>query len=270
MVSVENLQWAAGFFDGDGCVFVDHRNSLSVIVNQAVTYKANLDELARMFGGIVRKRGVPKLPTHNQTYNWKLDGKKAIAFCKQIEPHALLKRPQVLLGASHRVEDKIGAGKTVREMKRLVHAQITAHLSPPYTAGFLDADGCLRVNCGLKVGCGVSISAAQKHPAILHALAEVYKGSVAQEKRAKAGWQWRVSGDSARHCLRESLPFFVGKRPQAELLATLNRENRLEVKAKITALKMRKKGVPVEEESKADFSPPELKMCCFPASSPLR
>jgi len=242
MVSVENLQWAAGFFDSDGCVFIDRRNTLSVSVDQAVTYKANLDEFVRMFGGVVRKSGGPKLPTHNQKYTWKLYGKKATAFCKQIEPHALLKRPQVLLGASHRVEDKIGAGETIKQMKKRVHAHVTAQMSPAYTAGFLDADGCL------SIGCGITISAVQKYPAILYALAEVYKGSVAQEKRASAGWQWRVHGDSARHCLTETLPFFVGKRPQAELLATLNRENRLEVKAKITALKMRKKGVPVEEE----------------------
>ena len=242
MVSVENLQWAAGFFDGDGCVLIDRRNTLYVSVDQAVTYKANLDELVRMFGGRVATCTPPKLPTHNQKYNWKLGGKKAIAFCKQIEPHALLKRPQILLGASHRVEDKIGAGETIKQMKRHVHAQITAQLSPAYAAGFVDADGCLAITTGIR------ITAVQKYPAILYAFAEVYKGSVAQETRAKAGWQWRVCGDSARHCLRETLPFFVGKRPQAELLATLNRENRLEVKAKITALKMRKKGVPVEEE----------------------
>ncbi len=264
MVSVENLQWAAGFFDGDGCVFVGRTNTLYVIVNQAVTYKANVEELVRLFGGRVRANTFRSKPNENQQVNWTLCGKKAVAFCKQIEPHALLKRPQILLGAAHRVEDKIGAGETIREMKKRVHAQVTAQLSPAYTAGFLDADGCLAITTG------IAISAVQKYPAILYALAEVYKGSVAQETRAKAGWHWNVYGDSARHCLRETLPFFVGKRPQAELLATLNRENRLEVKAKITALKMRKKGVPVEEELKADFSPPELKMCCFPDSSPLR
>jgi len=264
MVSVENLKWAAEFFDGDGCVFINRHNTLSVIVNQAVTYNANLEELVRMFGGRVATCTPPRHATHNQKYNWRLYGKHAVAFCKQIEPYALLKRPQVLLGASHRVEDKIGAGETIKQMKKRVHAHVTAQLSPAYAAGFVDADGCLAI------ATGIAISAAQKHPAILYALADAYKGSVAQEKSAKAGWYWRVYGDSARHCLRETLPFFVGKRPQAELLATLNRENRLEVKAKITALKMRKKGVPVEEELKADFSPPELKMCCFPDSSPLR
>ena len=223
-------------------MFINRHNSLIVRVNQAVTYKANLEELVKMFGGRVATCTPPRHATRNQTYNWTLCGKKAVAFCKQIEPHALLKRPQVLLGASHRVEDKIGAGETIKQMKRHVHAQITAQLSPAYAAGFVDADGCLAITPGIK------ISAVQKYPAILYALAEVYKGSVAQETRAKAGWHWNVYGDSARHCLTETLPFFVGKRPQAELLATLNRENRLEVKAKITALKMRKKSVPVEEE----------------------
>ncbi len=251
MPTVEELQWAAGFFDGDGCVFIGKTNTLYVIVNQAVTYKTNLDELARLFGGIARKTGVPKLPTHNQTYTWTLCGKKAAAFCKQIEPHALLKRPQVLLGASHRVEEKIGAGETIKQMKRLVHAHVTAQLSSAYTAGFLDADGCLYINCGLR------IEAAQKHPAILYALADAHKGSVAQETRASAGWYWGVCGDSARRCRKETLPFFVGKRPQAELLATLNQENRLEVKAKITALKMHKKGIPVEKELEGDSSLPK-------------
>jgi hypothetical protein len=37
MPTVEELQWAAGFFDGDGCVFIDRHNCLLVIVNQAVT-----------------------------------------------------------------------------------------------------------------------------------------------------------------------------------------------------------------------------------------
>ena len=254
MVSVDNLSWAAGFFDGDGCVFIGRTNTLYVIVTQAETYKANLDELARMFGGVVRKHGVPAKPTHNQTYRWELCGKPAVAFCKQIEPYALLKRPQILLGASHRVADKLGAGETLKEMKQRIHAQINAKLTPAYVAGFLDADGCLAII----LSGGIRISAVQKHPAILNALVEVYKGKVAQEKRAKAGWQWVAYGDSARHCLADTLPYFVGKQPQAEALATLSRHNKKEVHTTVTALKMRKKNhLPVPPECSGDSSPPK-------------
>ena len=251
MVSVDNLRWAAGFFDGDGCVLVNKTNTLQVTVTQAVTYRTNLDELSRLFGGVVKQRAVPQKQTHNQTYRWDICGKKAIAFCKQIEPYAVLKRPQVLLGASHRVEDKLGAGETLKVMKRLVHDAVTTDLSPAYTAGFLDADGCLRLDTGIR------FSAVQKYPAILYALGQMYGGRVKQDKRATAAWEWTVHGDSARHCLKETLPFFVGKLPQAEALATLGAHNRDIVRATITALKMRKKKpLPVLLESGGDSSLP--------------
>ena len=60
------------------------------------------------------------------------------------------------------------------------------------------------------------------------------------------------------HCLAETLPFFIGKRLQAEALETLGPHNKQQVRATISALKMRKKKpLPVVEELMADSSPPK-------------
>ncbi len=310
MPTVEELQWAAGFFDGDGCVFCGHDCCLRVSVEQAVTYKANLLEMSRLFGGGVATCAPPKHATRNQKYRWRLCGDDAIRFCQMVEPHAVLKRPQIELGARFEKgqtrrcavtvtdgkggfwqtqtlsamakqlgctretvkelkvpftvtlqkqamskEDKLQVRNQLMELKKQRHADIPDCLPPAYTAGFLDADGCLRLRTR-RTGRYLVISANQKHDAITRALMRTHGGSVSTSNKES---QWTVQGDAGFRCLHCLMPYFVGKLPQAQLLSTLTPDNQDEVAAKVTALKMHipKEGIPAGVALPVDSSLPK-------------
>lgn len=98
------LAWAAGFFDGEGCVLVNHRNNnkfhilFTTITQQDPTA---LHLIKQRFGGnvtpdkkaasnsFVRKNG-PTL-----VWRWKAVSFKAQEFLKAIEPYSIVKAEQV-------------------------------------------------------------------------------------------------------------------------------------------------------------------------------
>jgi hypothetical protein len=98
------LAWAAGFFDGEGCVMVSPRNNgkfHSLFTSVTQQEPAALHLFKQRFGGNVtpdktatsnsyeRKRG-PVL-----CWRWKASSKEAYAFLKAIEPYCVVKAEQV-------------------------------------------------------------------------------------------------------------------------------------------------------------------------------
>jgi hypothetical protein len=89
-------EWAAGFFDGEGCVCIQKRlrgnfleHFLSVQVGQST--RLCLDELAARFGGGVTSYS----KTGGKFWRWRLHGTKAERFLKTIQPHSLVKRREI-------------------------------------------------------------------------------------------------------------------------------------------------------------------------------
>ena len=86
-----------------------------------------------------------------------------------------------------------------------------------YAAGYLDAEGCLRYQNS------TTVSVSNTYPATLHWLADIFGGKVrekssATKKEHRTCYEWYVSGETARKCIKEVLPFLQEKLPQAVIL----------------------------------------------------
>ncbi len=85
-------QWAAGFFDGEGCVTISRRDRspgfkehfLAVQVGQ--NNKRPLEVLHARFGGCFTKSGC---------WRWRCHGSAACRFLQAIGPYSLVKRREV-------------------------------------------------------------------------------------------------------------------------------------------------------------------------------
>lgn len=102
-------QWAAGFFDGEGSVSINRRNSrtpqhdLSVQVSQK--QRPPLDELYIQHGGTI---GQTKTPAG--CWRWRLAGRKAEEFLIRIRPYVLVKRDVIDIAIDFR-KTVVGTGK---------------------------------------------------------------------------------------------------------------------------------------------------------------
>lgn len=74
------LAWAAGLFEGEGCIRSKH--SLSVIIE--MTDLDVLESFQKNFGGSLIKQRLRK--SYKQTWKWSLHGEKALSFIKDILP----------------------------------------------------------------------------------------------------------------------------------------------------------------------------------------
>ena len=91
--------YAAGFFDGEGCVRIQRGSHPSgkvyytlhvIVVN---TYLPVLQEFQRAFGGVVKAR--QKVKAHwKQGYMWRVCSRDALAFLQVIRPHLREKQKQ--------------------------------------------------------------------------------------------------------------------------------------------------------------------------------
>ena len=100
-----DLAWAAGFFDGEGCVHISfqrttdvHRlGSFRLSADVCGRNRAAIDKYAALFGGNVRvyyNRRFPDAPY----YGWRLDALKAVAFLEQVLPYLVNKHEISELG----------------------------------------------------------------------------------------------------------------------------------------------------------------------------
>lgn len=99
------LAWAAGFFDGEGCVLIElskekrcrhgHRTSLHATVTQ--TSLPCLEKYLEAFGGgIATSRS--KTPNGRRwavQYRWSVRNEKAAAFLEAILPYVVVKKEQI-------------------------------------------------------------------------------------------------------------------------------------------------------------------------------
>ena len=102
--TTEALQWAAGMFDGDGCVGAYRKAGsltsrvLSVAVGKAEKGMSALVHMQSLFGGRVCKmrdaRGV-----HQAVFSWVVDQEAARKICEILAPYTTVKRAQMELAA---------------------------------------------------------------------------------------------------------------------------------------------------------------------------
>jgi hypothetical protein len=97
-------QWAAGFFDGEGCIQIEPRKSgygTSYYLNIQVTQndRRPLDEMQNRWGGNVTSAS---RQARDRCFRWRLSSGPAAAFLTAILPHLLVKRERALLALEMR------------------------------------------------------------------------------------------------------------------------------------------------------------------------
>ena len=85
-----------------------------------------------------------------------------------------------------------------------------------YAAGYLDAEGCFRF------GSTTRVSISNTYPVTLYWFQKLFGGSVTERKttspKHRTPYEWRVTGEKARKCIKQLLPFLKEKLPQAIIL----------------------------------------------------
>lgn len=103
---VSNLDWVAGFFDGEGCIYfhpdrikatikgVQYRSpEIQVVIGQSGERgKRLLEVFQELYGFGKLSTGHGSEFTKQIPYMCRLSGKKAISFLQKIEPYLLLKQ----------------------------------------------------------------------------------------------------------------------------------------------------------------------------------
>lgn len=90
--------WAAGFFDGEGCISVaQHKKRGYCALNMTVfqTIKEPLEVLAHLFGGSIRPRRASG--TSRSGWVWSLCGADTISACNEMLPFLMVKTAQARL-----------------------------------------------------------------------------------------------------------------------------------------------------------------------------
>ena len=95
------LAYAAGLIDGEGTIYLDRFKSHKTIsyvvrVKIAMADKEATQWMEQIFGGKCRKYDYANYPSNNKRplYIWSINGKKAIAFFKDLLPYLKIKIKQ--------------------------------------------------------------------------------------------------------------------------------------------------------------------------------
>jgi hypothetical protein len=112
------LAWAAGFFDGEGCVLVEmskekgckhgYRTSLHATVTQ--TSLPCLDLFLKRFGGGITS-AEHKTPSGRRwavQYRWSVRNENALEFLRSIEPYVVVKKEQVQVALAYPMTNDAG------------------------------------------------------------------------------------------------------------------------------------------------------------------
>lgn len=104
-----DIIWAAGFFDGEGCVLIHERGPFIrkgkyrvggyriLIVTVAQVDPAPLEKLRALFGGNIGLQRA-KLPGRADRYNWRASARTAGNALRQLVPYLVNKRAVAELG----------------------------------------------------------------------------------------------------------------------------------------------------------------------------
>jgi hypothetical protein len=89
------IAWAAGFFDGEGCIYASESEQggyrrFTFVLQVAQVRREPLDALSAAWGGSVRGQQ-PRNPRHQFQWQWGLRGRKAAQFLSDVLPYLRVK-----------------------------------------------------------------------------------------------------------------------------------------------------------------------------------
>ena len=91
--------WAAGFFDGEGSVFLrkSSRGSFTVRIAVGQVNPTPIRMLLRLFGGHISQQKPPKGKDWKPQWRWEQDSKSAVSTLEELLPHLKVKLDVALL-----------------------------------------------------------------------------------------------------------------------------------------------------------------------------
>jgi hypothetical protein len=93
------LAYAAGLFDGEGCISMDRARAQTLHVSVEMTDAPTIQWLQTNFGGTI-SIGTPKAAHHRLLYKWQLINTAAVEFLVAIRPHLITKNLQAWLASA--------------------------------------------------------------------------------------------------------------------------------------------------------------------------
>lgn len=236
-----DINYVAGFYDGEGCIFI---NDGYMLVSSIVSTDFSiLNRLTEVFGGTLYKK-IRYKEIHKQKWEWFLSGKDLISFLTKIEPYVINKKEQIKLGLEYnrikrgiRGKDLCLSEIQIREkfkndICKLKHIEISENelnefekidiskynISNSYIAGFFDAEGYVGIdknNYILRVGI------SNTDYLILYMLNKFFGGGLRYLKKKKDIhrniWQWYIVGNPALEFLKIIEKYLILKKEQVKL-----------------------------------------------------
>ena len=98
-VSDDNMWWAGGHFDGDGCITM-HYGGICLGIGKAEKGMPALLKMQALFGGSITKQRKTLPAEWQPTWQWRLGGQEARGVCQRMIPYVHAKRPQFELAAT--------------------------------------------------------------------------------------------------------------------------------------------------------------------------
>ena len=195
------LEYLAGFFDGDGCVQVKKASRTCCLqVGQSIDGVAVLMRMQRAFGGSIRRlrdgKGLRK-----PVLEWALHGAGARSAASLLAPHSIVKRRQldIILDWPSVLLRKDGCCDTLGLLKRSDSA-VAAPCTWAYFAGFFDAEGCIAQQGGQA---SFSLRLTQKYATILMCLRSFLAREMGLEAKIYCGYQnrsYELAITKTQHC----------------------------------------------------------------------
>jgi hypothetical protein len=124
---VAKLSYAAGLFDGEGCVLFYIRRDHTIIyaVEVANCDRRALDWLQANFGGRINVKTMRRKHTLGM---WTLNGPRATVFAKAILPYSILKREQLELFIEAREQINTRGAAALTEDQKLLREEYAAEI----------------------------------------------------------------------------------------------------------------------------------------------
>lgn len=126
-----DTKYAAGFFDGEGCVSIHYdKRCDSYVLKTSVsnTVREVLEAFKSRWNGAIHDNK-PKKPHHSGWSSWELQGSNCRPFLEDIRPYTLIKTPQIDLafellstygrapGRGHKLSEEVKAKRCILKEK---------------------------------------------------------------------------------------------------------------------------------------------------------
>jgi hypothetical protein len=235
-LTVEELAYAAGFFDGEGSILISRRkNTFFIYLRITSTDLHSLEWMASCFGGSVQNQTPNKLvKTCRPCWYWGLASKNAERFLKAIFPFLQIKREQAsvalefqsrILGrgvnwlSKEEIQIRGEYKNRISELYSEIRADAPDAEHPAYIAGLFDGEGSVYIS-EMRGSYHLYAIVTNTNLSVLEAINQEFGGWIQQkkdhEKRNFPCYSWGSSGHKAVAFLKSVLPWLITKRLQAE------------------------------------------------------